>query len=238
MKYNISSFTHIGTHREVNQDRILINTTVLESGFMHLTEQDECFCFVADGVGGSVRGEIASQFILEKISELKGEFIKPNEEIIRNALSKINEGLISYAESNPEYFGTGSTLTGLIINIEQNTLVMHAGDSELRALRNNMFFQITEDQVYDDTQEGSPLMSYFGGKENSLDLSIASLRSITISDIYVLASDGLLGSLSAKQVKEIISSEKPLKEKSELILKTALKQGSEDNISCILIQSV
>jgi serine/threonine protein phosphatase PrpC len=236
MKFNISSFTHVGTKRELNQDRVLVNSEIIDSGFLHLEDQNECFCFVADGVGGSVRGEIASQFITEKISDLKQEYLKTDEDLIRKSITEINTDLIDYAFSNPEYFGTGSTLTGLIINREQNTMVIHAGDSELRALKNNMFFQITEDQVYDEAAEGSPLMSYFGGKEFSLDLSISSLRSLSSKDIYVLASDGLFGSLSAKQIKELISTEKTLREKTEQILDTALKQGADDNISCVLIE--
>lgn len=239
MKYNISAFTHIGTKREINQDRILINDKILETGFHHLSEQQECFCFVADGIGGGVRGEIASQFVLEKISELKDEFMELDNTQIHDSLSKINKDLISYAGSNPEYFGTGTTLTGLIITQNQDSLTVNAGDSEIRVLRNNMFFQITENQVLDESHQGSPLMSYFGGKENSLDLSLSSsLRSIIENDIYVIASDGLFGSLLPKKVKEILSDNNPLKAKSELLLETALSTGSDDNISCILIELI
>ncbi len=82
-------------------------------------------------------------------------------------------------------------------------------------------------------------MSYFGGKENSLDLSLtSSLRSIIENDIYVIASDGLFGSLLPKKVKEILSDNNPLKTKSELLLETALSTGSDDNISCILIELI
>ena len=161
-----------------------------------------------------------------------------NKVVFFTDLTKINEDLIAFAETNSEFFGTGSTLTGLIINKDLNSLVIHAGDSVLRALKNNMFFQITDDQVYDDFEESSPLMSYFGGKDFSLDLNINALRSVEKNDIYVLGSDGLFDSLSGKQVKEILAGDKTLKEKSEFILETALKQGSEDNISCILIELV
>ena len=239
MKFNISAFTHIGTEREINQDRILINDKIFETDFYHLTEQEECFCFVADGIGGGIHGEIASQFVLEKISEMKDDLMKSDEIQIKKDILNINKDLISYAKSKPEYFGTGTTLTGLIITENQDSLTINAGDSEIRVLRNNMFFQITEDQVLDESQTGSPLMSYFGGKENSLDLSLtSSLRNIIVNDIYVIASDGLFGSLLPKQVKEILSDDQSLKDKSELLLKTALSSGSDDNISCILIELI
>ena len=33
MIFNISGFTHIGTKREINQDRILVNNKILENDF-------------------------------------------------------------------------------------------------------------------------------------------------------------------------------------------------------------
>ncbi len=237
MKYNISAFTNIGTRRKVNQDRVLVNDKITDKDFYHLIEQDECFCFVADGIGGSVRGEIASQFVLDKMLDYKNKYMLLNEEDIDEVMTYINNELISYSLSKPEYSGTGTTLTGLIINSDQESLTLNAGDSEVRILRNNMFFPITESQVFDDSVPNSPLMSYFGGKEDSLDLSItSSLRNIHLNDIYVIASDGLFGSLPPKKVKEILSEDKILSEKAELLLQTALKFGSDDNISCVLIE--
>lgn len=239
MKYNISAFTHIGTKREVNQDRILVNDKVIEDDFYHLKNQDQCFCFVADGIGGGVRGEIASQFVLKEMIAYKDRFMLLDEIVIDELMTSINNELISYSLSKPEYSGTGTTLTGLIINTEEESLTLNAGDSEIRVLRNNMFFQITDAQVYDGSNPNSPLISYFGGKEESLDLSMtSSLRSINSSDIYVIASDGLFDSLSPKTVKEILTEDKALPEKAETLLKTALKLGSDDNISCVLIEVV
>ncbi len=236
MKYNISSFTHIGTKREINQDRVLLNDKVLEDGFYHLTEQTDCYCFVADGIGGGVRGEIASQFVLDRILEQKAEFMQMTESNIEKQMNKLNGELIAYSKSKPEFFGTGTTLTGLIIKPNGEFLSINAGDSEMWLLRNNLFFQVTESQVFDESVHGSPLVSYFGGKKACLDIDLtSSLREIHKNDILVIASDGLLNSLAPKKVKAILMNNQNLKQKSELLLTNSLSVGANDNVSCILV---
>jgi serine/threonine protein phosphatase PrpC len=95
MKFNISSFTHIGTKRQINQDRILANDKILSDGFYSLDNQTSCFCFVADGIGGGLAGEIASQFVLDAILKQKENFHKLEEEIIEEELYSVNNELIN-----------------------------------------------------------------------------------------------------------------------------------------------
>ena len=239
MNINISAFTHIGTKREINQDRILVEDKILDKDFFHLKEQTECFCFVADGIGGGVRGEIASQFVLDNILKQKTELMQIDEISIDKEMNKINRELISYSQSNPEYFGTGTTLTGLIIKQNDDFITINAGDSEMWVLRNNLFFQVTESQVFDESEPGSPLISYFGGKEASLELDLtSSLREIHTKDIIVISSDGLLNSLLPKQVKAVLMNNQTLKQKSEFLLESSLFSGANDNVSCILIEMI
>jgi len=237
MNINISAFTHIGTKREINQDRILVEDKILDKDFHHLEEQTECFCFVADGIGGGVRGEIASQFVLDNILEQKNDLKQMNESGIQEEMNNINNELITYSKSNPEYFGTGTTLTGLIIKENDVFISINAGDSEMWVLRNSLFFQVTESQVFDESEPGSPLISYFGGKESSLDIDLtSSLREIHTKDIIVISSDGLLNSLLPKQVKAVLMNNQTLKQKSEFLLESSLSKGADDNVSCILIE--
>lgn len=237
MNFNISAFTHIGSQRKINQDRILVLDKISEKDFHHLENQATCFCFVADGIGGGVAGEFASQFILEKILLLKELICQLDEKIIQQKLHEINNELINYTSTKPEYFGTGSTLTGLVITETDEFLVINAGDSEIWVLRNQLFFQITEAQVLDESEKGSPLLSYFGGKKASLEIAIAStLREIQKEDLFVIASDGLLNAIPSKQLKAILSNNQTLKQKSAFVLERVLANMADDNVSCILIE--
>ncbi len=239
MKFNISSFTHIGTRRQINQDRILVNNRVLDNDFYHLKNQSNCYCFVADGIGGGLAGEVASQFVLDAILQQKENFLQLDETAIEKRLYSINNELIEYTSSKPEYHGTGTTLSGLIVLENETFLTIQAGDSEIWVLRNNLFFQITESQVFDDSDARSPLISYFGGEEARLELSLSSsLREIRTDDLILISSDGLLNALDPKQVKAVLANDQQLPEKAKFILNQALKTGANDNISCILIEVV
>ena len=236
MKFNISGFTNIGTQRELNQDRILIQSTVFADDADYIQEIEDCFCFVADGIGGGPAGDYAAQFVLEQIALRVLPDTKYSDDELLNIFSSINNELIESGKNNIEYLGSGTTLVGIIIH-QDFFKVISAGDSPAYVFRNNSMIKITEDHVLDPFEENSPITSYFGGKNDELQLSFETvLREIKVDDILLLASDGLLKALSIKQVKAILSNSKPVDEKAVFILKKALDAGAEDNISSILIE--
>ena len=238
MKFNIAAFTHIGTVRSVNQDRILVNDKLLQDGTHRLDDQPFCYCFVADGIGGSSHGEIASQFVLEKIYDLKQKMLVSDTDEIHQILLAINFDLLGFSGTDVSIKGTGTTLTGLMIDEMGENLAIHAGDSELWAFKNHLLFKLTDDQVFDDSEPGSPLISYFGGFENHLNLNVNSsmIRKINDRDIFIVCSDGFFNSLTPKNVREVLLDRHSLYDKSNILLDKALTRGSNDNISCILIE--
>ena len=238
MKFNIAAFTDIGTEREKNQDRILVQDKVFADGIHFVEDAQICFCFVADGIGGGPAGENAAQFVLDQItSQIKKENDYTENELSDN-LKSINLELINSCNSTPDFTGSGTTLVGLIIH-EDNFKVINAGDSEAYLLRNDSLIKITEDQVFDPFEENSPLISYFGGNSDVLNIDFDTvLREIKADDKLLLASDGLMKALDNKQVKAILSNSKPIEDKAKFILRKALEAGSADNVSCILIEVI
>lgn len=232
LKFDISAFTHIGTVRNTNQDHILVNGLIYNEGEVHLVEQDNCFCFVADGVGGNKAGNFASHFVLDKL-RLISDFSSPN---IEDILHRINEDLISISKSDNTLTGTATTLTGLLIQ-DSNFKIFHAGDSQIWLLRNDMFFQVTNDHVLDDLEKNCPITSYFGGNESYLRFDNEISMTEPLPDDYILiCTDGLFKSLNQKIVKAILIAEKSLESKAKKILENCLQKGAEDNISVILIK--
>ena len=231
-KFNISAFTLKGSVRDSNQDSILVNGQLLIDGEVHLTGENECICFVADGVGGNNAGDFASYYVLNRIKTGQESLI--NETYL--FLKTINKKLIVESKDNPQLNGCCTTLTGLII---QNDFfkIVHAGDSQIWLLRNDMFFKTTTDQVLDETIFNSPITSYFGGSENYLKFdSDISIHESLIDDLFLICSDGLFKSLNQKIVKSILKADKDLETKAKKILENCLHAGAEDNISVILIQ--
>ncbi|MDO9577745.1 MAG: serine/threonine-protein phosphatase [Candidatus Cloacimonadales bacterium] len=238
MKFNIAGFTHKGTEREMNQDRILIQNLIYENGAYNLLKETYCFCFVADGIGGGPSGEKAAQYILEQINLKLIRSENCDNDCLAEILNSINIDLFSEGRLNLDYLGSGSTLVGLMIS-DNYFKIINAGDSQAWLFRNNIMTKLTEDQVLDSQQENSPIISYFGGNKQNLKLNFDTiLRNIKINDILILTSDGLLKSLTIKQIKSILSNSKSLIDKTEFILQKALLTGAEDNVSCIFIEVI
>lgn len=232
MKFDISGITHIGTLRNVNQDRILVNGHLLDSGEVHLAEQNICRCFVADGVGGNRAGEFASNFVLEKINSLS-DLTESNFE---QPLDDINRQLLSISNNLTNVAGTATTLTGLVMDGE-NFLVIHCGDSQMWLFRNEMFFKLTNDQVLDENQENSPITSFFGGLNDNLkfDRKIF-VNESAVGDVFLICSDGLFKALDKKSVKSILKSGDNYQAKTRRLIEDCLLNGAEDNVSVILIE--
>jgi protein phosphatase len=238
LQFNIAGFTHRGTEREINQDRILIQDSIYNEGLYSFSNVDTCFCFVADGIGGGPSGELASQFVLEKVRTRIAVEKTGNSAEIRDLLEAINGDLLQFGKADPLYLGSGTTLVGLIISNDQFHII-NAGDSEVYVSRDKMLLKVSEDQVVDPFKSDSPLLSYFGGKENALSLDLNSiLKEVVAGDVILLTSDGLFKSLDNKQVSAILSSSRAFGEKAKFILQKALEKGADDNLGCILIEVV
>lgn len=236
MKYNISAFTHIGTVRKINQDRILVQDQIIHDGVCEFEVVEECSCFVADGIGGNQSGEVASQFILEKIVHWLKEQQELSEDELQSSMEHINEDLLLLGKQQRKHYGASTTLVGLIIRNDKH-VILSAGDSPMWLLRHDMFYQLTENQVINPYEKNSPLVSYFGGKEAELDLQFChDLRDIQPNDIFLLCSDGLFKALQQKHIKVIIGSNQPLTQKVQFLLQKVLEHGAEDNVSCILVE--
>ena len=181
MNFTISAFTHNGTFRKINQDRILVNGNLFEEGVFFIENQDYCSCFVADGVGGNQRGEFASQFILEKLkANICSDFNK-----VQIELEKINSELLIISANDPNLKGTASTLTGLYID-EASFYIFHVGDSQLWLNRNDLLFQVTTDQVLDKNISNSPITSYLLAEQ---ELDVKHTNTLTFKDLNISKDD-------------------------------------------------
>lgn len=232
MKFNISGFTDLGTVRRSNQDRIFTNRHRLSEGAIHLEDQPESICFVADGVGGNNGGDFAADFVLEKLASLD-KFHSVREELL-----EANRQLIASASCRPELAGAATTLTGLIVCDDVFDIV-HVGDSQMWLFRDDTFFKVTNDQTFDEFESNSPLVSYFGGRENSLNFD----RSVFVTeaakgDLFLICSDGLPKALDHRSIKTILSESISLPQRLDKLRSECLERGAEDNVSVILINKI
>lgn len=103
---------------------------------------------VADGIGGSNAGELASRIAVEKVtSVMQRRATTPIPDRLEQAVLAANQDIYDAALSNPSARGMGTTI--VMAAIVNNTLyVVHAGDSRVYLVRNGKISRLTLDHTW------------------------------------------------------------------------------------------
>ncbi len=235
MNLYVTGFTHTGTVKTRNEDRVLLHDYLVVSQQFEAQYTTPSHFFVADGVGGSPAGDFAANFVLSRLKDhLLSDFYVEDDKLF-SLLNSINRELLEYSAITPGYGGMATTLSGVVFNGRQYKIVS-VGDSPVLLFRDSELHKLTTEPIFGEPGSNSPLMSFFGGNENSLQVNFSSgLDQIYSGDIFLVASDGIFKALTTMQIEKILSTSKSLNEKSSFALFKALQIGSPDNISCIFI---
>ena len=236
--------TEKGDHSE-NEDRILINDTILSEGTFKTECDSKLKICVADGVGGNNAGAVASSFVCENLKN-----IVPSS---KNDLVDINSQLLTKSTENANYSGMATTLSGICIKDEQASN-FHIGNTRIYVFQGSYIKQMTEDhtsvnwlvktgklskkeaETYDRRNE---ITACFGGGNPALINSLAfEERNEALSNAkrIVLTSDGVHEYVSIDEMEDVLNDESisPL-QACEKIINIAKTNGSSDDKSIVII---
>lgn len=239
LKFNHIELSDVGKIRQNNEDY-----------FAFATIGNGCLFLVCDGMGGLDAGEEASQIACESITEF---FLNKKYE---NILQAINES-IEQANSKIRTYATqnnikkiGATLTMLLFE-EDHAYIAHAGDSRIYLLTEKKLHQITKDHSYIqfliDTQNIPIEEAKKHPKKNMITKALGTQETVNakiqkqkllpaFGDIFLMCSDGLYNMVDNEKLENILNSKADLKQKAEILIKTALDNGGIDNITLALIE--
>ncbi|MFA7502913.1 MAG: Stp1/IreP family PP2C-type Ser/Thr phosphatase [Anaerovoracaceae bacterium] len=244
----IVAVTDIGRVREINEDYVFVCS---------LDEDGLALAILADGMGGHLAGEVASEEAVETIADtiisaLAEEKEYPDlESLISYAVSDTNKRIYHRAMSNPDYKGMGTTIV-LTLADKLKAIIGHIGDSRAYLFADNELVQLTSDhtlvnqlviseKISSEEAEHHPqknvLIRALGTDEEvEIELTTIDWKE---TDILLLCSDGLTNKLSIAELKEMISDqEMTLSEIAEAMVEAANHNGGEDNISLIILRNV
>src|SRR2546430_5094606 len=104
---------------------------------------------IADGVGGSPAGEVASGIVIDALTALDGSPGDSTDPAVklRAAVDAANAEIREVARNNPENHGMGTTVTALMLDGTEFG-VLHIGDSRGYLLRDGEAQQFTRDDTY------------------------------------------------------------------------------------------
>ncbi len=208
---------------------------------------------VADGMGGSNAGEIASKIAIETFRK---EFLafSPNNNTSRwrfleNIVKKAHHNILTEATRNLNYMGMGTTAV-LAWLIDDTAYIAWCGDSRCYLYRDNKeLIPITDDHsmVWEEVKKGnmtaeqarlsdeSNIILQSLGDPNKTPKPESRVIPIKQGDCLMLCSDGLNGMLSDTTIQKIIGNQD---NKSQLLcaqlVEAANAAGGRDNVTTII----
>lgn len=190
---------------------------------------------VADGMSGSEGGKEASHCCITAF--LEDYYSTPDSWSTAQAGQKILSATNSWLHSqgrtkHASVKGLVSTLSVLVI--KSNTAhLFHIGDSRIYLLRQNTLEQLTRDHRIWVNDEKSYL-SRAMGIEPHLEVDY---KNITLEkgDRLLLTTDGIHDFVTDKILKAQLAGDGNLDEIARLLVKTALDNGSDDNVTCQIV---
>ena len=208
---------------------------------------------VADGMGGHLAGDIASQmavdYIKEQWEQVTNELTPVEaEQWLKQTISDANHRLYTYAEEHPDCKGMGTTLVTAICT-DKHVTIAHIGDSRIYLLNENGFSLQTEDhslvnelikngQLTKDEADMHPrkhVLLRALGTEKHIEADIRSLN-WDQQDILLLCSDGLTNKVAEDVTEKIVRSDRTVEEKADELIALANQAGGDDNITIAIIK--
>ncbi len=204
---------------------------------------------VCDGVGGAVRGDLASSTAIGVIRRLD---VEPAADLlgqVAGSLHRAHDRIGELVDEDPALNGTSTTATVALFD-GQRLGMGHVGDSRAYLLRRGELSQLTHDHTFvqsliDEgriTEEESRthphrnliLKAIDGIREVEPDLFVVTLE---VGDRVFLCSDGACGVLPDSRIADILGSGNPDFAAVELV-RASLEAGTTDNVTCVVAEVV
>ena len=240
-------FTHVGMKRGNNQDSI---GTLLAGSDQQFSLQGHLF-LVADGMGGHLGGEKASEMASKIIPLSYSKLIGHNPAGMKDALEKAfieaNEAIHRKGHENRDFYNMGTTCSSLVVK-DSGAWVGHVGDSRVYLVRRSKIHQLTfdhslvwqaakergvEPETVHDVMSNRILRCL--GPERQVDIDVHGPHDLLAGDAFVLCSDGLSGFVTDNEMA-MAAANLPASLATRFLVNLANLRGGGDNISTIVVK--
>lgn len=202
---------------------------------------------IADGVGGSRAGEVASRVATEQLIEHYYGSRRQPRRALADAFKQSNLQVYDLGLSNPEYRRMETTLTALALMGDQ-AVIAHVGDSRIYRVHATNVEQLTNDHSEVGELVRMQLISVEEARHhprrNIITRSIGNdlllkvdVRSVPVApdDIFVLCSDGLWEPVGMEEIAECVTLLPP-DAACQRLVDLAIERDTCDNVSVQVIK--
>jgi serine/threonine protein phosphatase PrpC len=240
LRLSAAGCTQRGTKRENNEDSI------------HLSPNLEVL-IVADGVGGSRAGELASSTAIREVVEQTDHWPVTGDDnlfrqLIDEALHRASRVIRELVEIDDEFWGAATTMT-MAFRADNHLFIANVGDSRAYRLRNGRLERLTVDDSWVEilvragsiTREEARnhpqrnvIMTSLGGKEFDEQAVEVGVMNLLPGDRFLISSDGLHDVLEDEEISTLLGVEEPVEVIASSLMDRAVQAGSADDISVVV----
>lgn len=230
-----AALTNVGLKRVANEDSYIARVPVFA---------------VADGMGGHLAGDLASDAVVSRLAEIVADFasIREVEDALRLATNDID------VISNGSEIGVGTTVTGAILACENDNphfVIFNIGDSRVYRFHTNELAQVTVDHslVQELVNAGRITAEQaIGHPEGNVITRAVGFQASPSPDSWIvpampglrllLCSDGLTGEVRDAGIHTIMATGRDATATAIELVDAALAHGARDNVTVVVIDVV
>lgn len=212
-------------------------------------DKDSNLFLVCDGVGGSNKGEVASQKACEYFSQFLLSTSDYSVDGIEKTLVQCEAKFDEYTSQNADAKGMATTLT-LLKLFPEKIVIGHIGDSRVYHVRNGeILFQTTDHSFVNELvasgfltpeeakthPKRNQITRAIQGSEHNTYIDVNEISSLQSQDYFLLCSDGILEGIDDEFICSHFTDENSLENIKEQMLKNC-REKSSDNFTAIVIK--
>ena len=234
MRWNSRAISHVGAVRKNNEDA-------------YLHRPDLGLWVVADGMGGHAAGDVASQTVVECLTQMPANGnLSAMVDAVEDRLLEANRRLLALAV-NQHQRTIGSTAVALLAR-GKYAACLWAGDSRVYRVRGKRVERMTQDHAMVEDLVSSGLMSRDEAvshpQANRITRAIGAMPGLFVDveifalepdDIYVLCSDGLYKELTDAEIGKTLNGNE---QSVDALINLALERRARDNVTVIAVRFI
>ena len=233
-----------------------------DKGLRRMNNEDACFVLlpdkvyvVADGVGGSNAGEIASRTAVSQIANyivehpIEGE--RDKYKIIhyfQKCIDSANQKIFELSKKYEENYGMATTIV-IVYADKGKAYITNVGDSRAYLFRNGRLLQLTEDHTYVNTLVKAGLLSKEEaevderknvitkalGAESEVEPDFFQVD-IQKDDLIIICTDGLYDEVGNREIIDVLKKGMSMSDVCRELVSAANENGGHDNITVISLR--
>ena len=200
---------------------------------------------VADGMGGHLAGEVASQLAIDAVKDMVANHRTPGIRALKEMVHAAHEAIYAHAQAHSECAGMGTTLT-VLWRGGNYAYIAHVGDSRIYRLRDGQLERITQDHSLVEELVRAGLITSEQARthprrnvitralgtegENEPDLLVSDIQK---GDLFLLCSDGLNSMIDDEAIVRTLK-ECSMERAADSLIEQALAAGGRDNVTVLL----